>query len=252
MLALVGLAAAAPLVRGATYAVEAGVGSLAQRGHLQTAAGGEPGTTSAERPTLAETGLTGGDYRWLAGTVTFARYKVAMRYTVIGDSGSATLRESLTSQGQTFPAGSAIRSRLDLDGLSLAATRVFASDGGTTLAIGPWIGWTAFALEIDGERHRVDRSYRVYALGVQGRLEKALGSRWHVGAEAVVAPAFPGSAGRFGVAPWLGYRVGDHLEVRLAARLAAFRYDDAHKQDMPNRLHVDRRVLPAISVVWRP
>lgn len=251
MLALVGLAAAAPLVRGATYAVEAGVGSLAQRGHLQTAAGGEPGTTSAERPTLSEAGLTGGDYRWLAATATFGRFEIAMRYTMIGDAGNATLRDSLTSQGQTFPAGSAIRSRVDLDGLSLAATRIFGSDGGTTVAVGPWIGWTAFALEIDGERHGVDRSYRVYALGVQGRLRIPLGSRWHVGAEAVVAPAFPGSAGRFGVEPWLGYRVGDHVEVRLAARLAAFRYDDAHKQDLPNRLRVDRRILPAISVVWR-
>lgn len=252
MLVLVALAAAAPLARGATYAVEAGGGSLAQRGHLQTAAGGEPGTTSAERPTLAEVGLTGGDYRWLAGTVTFGRFEIAMRYTMIGDSGSATLREPLTSQGQTFPGGSATRSRVDLDGLSLAATRVFPFDGGTTVAVGPWIGWTAFALEIDGERHRVDRSYRVYALGVHGRLERAFGPRWHVGAEVVVAPAFPGSAGRFGVESRLGYRVGDHVEVRLAARLATFRYDDAHKQDWPNRLRVDRRVVPAIAVVWRP
>ena len=245
------LAAASTAAHAATYAVEIGVGLPEQRGHLQTAAGGEPGTSSARRPTLAEIGLKAGDYRWAAGTLAFGSYALAMRYTVIGDVGNASLRESLISQGQTFPAGAQVRSRFSLDGLAFSAARTFTFDGGTTLAIGPWIGWTGFDLKVDGARHRVDRSYRVYALGALASISREPGPRLRLGAEAVAAPAFNGAASRFYIEPSLGYRLGETFDVKLSFRIGTFRYDDGHKQVWPNRLRVDRRV-PAVSVRWQP
>ena len=234
------------------FVFEAGMGLLSHDGFLQTPAGGEPGTATAKRPTVDELAVGDGTYRWVAGTVGLGRYALDVRYTTISDSGRATLDTALVSQGNAFDAGSDVRTTLGLDGLSLAFTRSFAFGEDTRLRVGPWIGWTAFDLDVDEARAEVDRSYRVYALGAKAALDKALGGRWRVGAEAIVAPAFEGAAARYSVEPSLSYGLNDHMEVRLATRLAAFRYDDAHKQVWPNRLRIDRRVMPAISVRWLP
>ena len=234
------------------FAFEAGVGVINHEGFLQTPAGGEPGTASAARPTLDELSVGDGHYRWLAGAVGFGRFSLQVRYTAMGDSGRATLSKPLVSQGNAFDAGGDLRTVLRLDGLSLAFTRSFEFDGDTRMTLGPWIGWTAFDLDVDEAAAGVDRSYRVYALGARATLDRILGRRWRVGAEAIVAPAFEGAAARYTVEPSLSYRVRDHVEIRLATRLAAFRYDDAHKQVWPNRLRVDRRVIPAVSVRFSP
>ena len=233
-------------------AFEGGVGVLSHDGFLQTPAGGEPGTATAGRPTVDELAVSDGTYRWVAGAVGFGRYCLDIRYTMISDSGRATLATALVSQGNAFDAGSAVRAELGLDGLALAFTRSFAFGEDTRLRVGPWIGWTAFDLDVNTAGAGVDRSYRVYALGAKAALDKALGGRWRVGAEAIVAPAFEGAAARYSIEPSLSYGLNDHVEIRLAMRLAAFRYDDAHKQVWPNRLRIDRRVMPAVSVRWLP
>lgn len=234
------------------FGFEAGMGLLSHDGFLQTPAGGEPGTATAGRPTVDELAVGDGSYRWVAGTVGLGRYALDVRYTTIGDSGHATLDTALVSQGNAFDAGSAVRTTLGLDGLSLAFTRSFAFGEDTRLRVGPWVGWTAFDLDVDGAGAAVDRSYRVYALGVNAVLDRTIGGGWRVAAEAIVAPAFEGAATRFTVEPSLSYGLSDRVEVRLATRLAAFRYDDGHKQVWPNRLRIDRRVMPAVSVRWLP
>ena len=231
-------------------ALEAGMGVLSQEGFLQTPAGGQPGTATAGRPTVDELAVGDGTYRWVAGTVGFGRYCLDIRYTMISDSGRATVATALVSQGNAFDAGTAVRSALGLDGLSMAFTRSFAFGEDTRLRVGPWIGWTAFDLDVNTAGAGVDRSYRVYALGAKAALDKALGGRWRVSAEAIVAPAFEGAAARYSIEPSLSYGLNDHVEIRLATRLAAFRYDDAHKQVWPNRLRIERRVVPAVSVRW--
>ena len=249
-LASVSAGAAEPADR--RVAIEAGMGFLSHDGFLQTPAGGQPGTATAGRPTLDELDAGGGRYRWVAGAVGFGRYVLHVRYTAISDSGRATLLAPLVSQGNVFDAGSDVSTVLSLDGLSLAFGRSFAVGHGATLAVGPWVGWTGFDLIVDGAYAGVDRSYRVYALGAHAALDKVLGRRWRVRAEAIIAPAFDGAAARFTVEPSLSYGLSDSVEIRLAARLAGFRYDDAHKQVWPNRLRIDRRVMPAVSVLWRP
>ena len=201
---------------------------------------------------MDELAVGDGTYRWVAGTVGFGRHALTVRYTTITDSGSARLATALVSQGNAFAAGSAVRAGLSLDGLSLAFTRSFAFGEDAVLRVGPWVGWTAFDLNVDATGASVDRSYRVYALGANAVLDKTLGAGWRVAAEAIVAPAFEGAAGRYSVEPSLGYRLSERLEIRLAIRLAAFRYDDAHKQVWPNKLRIDRRVTPAVSVRWLP
>ena len=225
---------------------------VSHEGLLQTPAGGEPGTASAARPTLDELSVGNGHYRWLAGAVGLGRYVLTVRYSAIGDAGSATLTTPLVSQGNAFDAGSDVGTVLSLDGLSLKFTRSFEFGGNTLATLGPWIGWTAFDLDVDGGTAGVDRSYRVYALGASATLDATLGRRWRAGTEVIIAPAFDGSAARYAVEPSLTYYLRDHVQIRLAARLAAFRYDDAHKQVWPNRLRVDRRVMPAVSLRLGP
>ena len=249
MLLLVALAGPPALAR--DYVFEVGVGRLVHDGFLQTPAGGESGTATQGRPTFAELNLQGGSYRWVAGTVDFGRFSLRARFADIGEVADAKLALPLTSQGQTFAAGETVRSRATLDGLSLALTRSFGFADGTVLDLGPWLGWTAFDLGIEGVASRVDRSYRVYAVGLTAVLSKRLGNRWHVGFAGTLAPAFDGAAGQISAEPSISFLLREVLDVRLGLRVDAFRYDDSHKQTLPNRLRVTRRVAPALSVLWR-
>ena len=249
MLLLVALAGPPALAR--DYVLEVGAGRLTHAGFLQTPAGGEPGTATHRRPTFAELNLQGGSYRWVAGAVDFGRFAFRARFTNIGEVAGAQLDLPLTSQGQTFAMGETVRSRATLDRLSLAFTRSFGVADGTALELGPWLGWTAFDLGIEGAASRVDRSYRVYAVGLTAGLSKRLGKRWHVGFAGTLAPAFDGAAGQYSGEPSIGFLVREVLEVRLGLRFDAFRYDDSHKQTLPNRLRVTRRVAPALSVLMR-
>ena len=250
MLLLAALAGPPALAR--DYLLEVGAGRLTHDGFLQTPAGGEPGTATQERPTFAELNLQGGSYRWVAGAVRFGRFALRARFTDIGEVAGAELALPLTSQGQTFAAREKVRTRAALDRLSLALTRSFGFADGMALDLGPWLGWTAFDLGIEGVASRVDRSYRVYAVGVTARLRKRLGNRWHVGFASTLAPAFDGAAGQYSAEPSISFLLREGLDVRLGLRFDAFAYDDSHKQTLPNRLRVTRRITPALSVLWRP
>jgi hypothetical protein len=85
-------------------------------GHLQTPSGGQAGTTTPGRPSLEEIGLGG-----LQGLPTvdlqlrIARtHEIHVGYVHIDVSGSALLDDALISQGVVFPAGSPVKSALDL------------------------------------------------------------------------------------------------------------------------------------------
>ena len=203
MLLLAALAGPPALAR--DYLLEVGAGRLTHDGFLQTPAGGEPGTATQERPTFAELNLQGGSYRWVAGAVRFGRFALRARFTDIGEVAGAELALPLTSQGQTFAAREKVRTRAALDRLSLALTRSFGFADGTALDLGPWLGWTAFDLGIEGVASRVDRSYRVYAVGVTAptpqasrqplacwlREHASTGLRWRCG------PVFGGAVDQF-------------------------------------------------------
>ncbi len=234
----------------ADYAVEVGGGPAEHRGFLQTPAGGQFGTASLGRPTVEELGLGSSGYGWLGGRIGFGRYALGARYAVIADEAAAVLGEPLVAQGRPLAAGTAVRTKASFDGLSITLGRSFPI-GEATLAAGPWIGWTAFSLEIDSDQGNVDRSYRVYALGIRAELDRPLGERWGLGCALTLAPAFEGSAkhhvGECGVRCGLGERA----TLRLGARFERFGYDDAHKQELPNRLDVRRAVRPMLAFRWR-
>jgi hypothetical protein len=89
------------------------LGSL--EGCFQTPRGGEPGTSSQDRPGSEEIGLDG--LRLLPvveARASFRGHEARFEFAGIYLDGDETLEGDLVSQGQTFPAGSRVESRLEM------------------------------------------------------------------------------------------------------------------------------------------
>lgn len=247
----------------AEYRVEIGTGVLRHDGYLQTPAGGAPGSTDLERPTFAELNLDGGNYRWLAGAVEWRRrddegaFSVAgvpvhlllrIRYEQIGDEAETVLATPLRIWGRTLPAGDSVRSEVSFDGFSLALTGVFNLADGVTAELGAGAAWTAYDFFMVSPRHHAERAYHVNSIGLVGSLAKDLGQGWRLEAVLRAFPALDGTGSSYLVEPRIRRRLTERATLVLAAPFEWFRYDDAHKQEMPNRLNVRRRVVPSIAI----
>ena len=251
---------------GAGYTLEAGTGVLRHEGYLQTPAGGMPGSASLERPTFAEIDLGDGSYRWLAGSVTFHgkdqaegpsvfgypfHVRLRVRYVAIGDASATRLATGLTIRAGTFPAGDSVRSRASFDGLSLGLAGVLELGGGVSAELGARVGWTAFEFAMVGDDHQAHRAYHVNTVGLAAGIGKDFGNGWHIGAVLGAAPGFEGTGSHYLVEPRVSRRLGRHATIALGARFEEFRYDDAHKQALPNQLRVKRRAVPTLALGLR-
>ena len=257
------LAALALPVAGRDYVVEVAAGPPDQSGYLQTPAGGMPGTASSKRPTLSEIDLHGGRYRWIGAGVDFgrkananpsaarSRLRLYARYTTTGDEATSTIHEAFTIRGGVFEAGDSVRSRVSFDGLTLALTAAFDLGSRVSVEVGPEIGWTAFDFTMTGERHRSDRSYHVTTFGLAGAIRRQFGNAWHVGARLAASPAIEGTGSRYMVEFRVGRDLSKVLGVAVGASVESFRYDDGHKQELPNRINVTRRVVPTLRARLR-
>ena len=257
---------AAPLAAypaaGAGYSVELGTGVLRQEGYLQTPAGGAPGTASPKRPRLSEIDLDRGHYRWIAGSADFPKsaqvsiagsplhFRLHARYTAIGAAAGATLASGFGIRGGTFAAGDSVRSSLSMDTLSLALTGILEFGDGVSWGLGASVDWTAFDFALVGEHHQADRAYHVASAGIVGTLDKDFGNGWRIGATLRLSPGFEGTGSRYVLAPRIARDANERVALVLATRFEEFRYDDAHKQALPNRLKASR-ALPTISVTMR-
>ncbi|MDE0661922.1 MAG: hypothetical protein OXI79_20005 [Gammaproteobacteria bacterium] len=264
-IARAGLAALAMLALSATgreYSLELGFGRPEQSGYLQTPAGGMPGTASSKRPTLAEIDLDGGGYRWLGARVDFGpnarihraapfHLRLYARHTTIGDDATSMITDAFTIRGGVFEAGDSVRCEVAFDSLTLALTAAFDLRAGLSVELGPEIVWTAFDFGMTGERHRSDRAYHVTTFGLVGEISKELGNGWHIGARFAASPAIEGTGSRYAAETRAGLDLSKNLRVAVGASIEAFRYDDAHKQVLPNRLNVTRRIVPTASVRLR-
>ena len=259
---LAALALLASPATGREVVVEVGGGLPSESGHLQTPAGGMPGTASPGRPTLAEIGLDGGHFRWLGARVDFHRargnpnappfhLRFDARLASVGDEATSVIAEPFTIRGGVYEAGDRVRSQVAYDGLTLGLTGVFRLGSGLEAEIGPQVGWTAFDFTTDGARHRTERAYHVTTVGVVGGMSKEFGNGWHLGARVAAAPAIEGTGSRYALEARLGRVAWKRLGLAIGARVEKFRYDDAHKQELPNRIDVTRRVVPMLAARLR-
>lgn len=247
---LCALAAVVATFASADAFVELGGGPLRQSGFLQTPAGGQLGTASARRPTFGEVALKRGTHGWLAGGADFGRYRLRIRYDTSRDDGDARLPAALTSQGRTFAAAESLRSSVSFDGLAILVTRSFEWHDAFA-EVGGRVGWTAFSLAMSGSGGgTVDRRYTVNAVGLVGLLGTKLGERASIVASLVLSPSYTGGGVHHVFEPRAVFRIANGVQLVAGLRFERFRYDDAHKQALPNRLRANRRI-PIVAVVKR-
>jgi len=84
-------------------------------GHLQTPSGGRPGTTSSNRPSLGEIGINTASIYDAEALPSFRDHGLYVGGQWIRLSGERDLEETLISQGETFAAGSRVKSDVKLD-----------------------------------------------------------------------------------------------------------------------------------------
>lgn len=146
-------------------------------GYLQTPLGGSPGTTSTHRPTFREVGITGApmaDVSVTAGLHNHALYGGA-RLAYL--SGSDVLDTTLISHGTTFPAGSPVKSNVQLNWYRVGYQYhfLYSNDQGAAFGFYPAIGLVLldFKYKLDGPGGlTADRNY------IQPAPQIGLGWEW--------------------------------------------------------------------------
>jgi hypothetical protein len=110
-------------------------------GYLQTPRGGAPGSTSPRRPTLEEIGVGEAFEPGVLARLAFKRHRGRLEWNQLRLHGDATLSETLVSQANTFPAGTAVSSDTDLMGLAASYGYLFELPvGGERVALVPGVG----------------------------------------------------------------------------------------------------------------
>ena len=136
-------------------------------GSVQTPKGGGQGTTSPDRPRLDEIGLDG--LRWLplvdGGLTLFEDHELHVNYAALDIGGRDALKEDLLSQGQTFPAGAKVKSKLQLDLLRFGYRAPWLSLKISEWSLTPEIGLSfdpfTYKLSSSSATGPVNRSYTI-------------------------------------------------------------------------------------------
>ena len=219
-------------------------------GQLQTPTGGMPGTTTVGRPTLEELGL---DYASIfaaeasfgAGAHEFYFYTQLNRLY-----GDVTLEETFMSQGRTFPAGSRVHSDVKLDLYRLGYRHRIETgsrrDGAPQFFLYPSAGIAIFAfdMQLDGDGGAyVDRPY------AKGAPEFGLGFEWLATDQLTVTGEVTSTFDLSKLPLIVTAKIeGKYMLVRsrgvtvsgtVGVGYQLIRYDDGHKQEMPNDIEVD-------------
>lgn len=157
-------------------------------GFVQTPSGGEPGTTSHDRPTLSELGFNCISIYDGSISVRLGANRFLLGAQIIRMDGNATLSEDLISQNTFFPAGTSVSSSVHLDWYRLGYEYAFSFDldhKGNQLRVAP--GIQAVLLDFDygmdaaGGLH-VSRSYSKGGVRIGGSIEWLTGGSFTVAA----------------------------------------------------------------------
>jgi hypothetical protein len=230
------------------------------RGYVQTPSGGEPGTTSKQRPKFSEIGVenaTIGDGQLTATFGEQQRNEVYVGGQFIRLSGSDTLGSDLVSHGVTFPAGSHVSSDVQLDWYRVGYRYRFDLNDVTALcgapsnpalddfSLYPSVGgaFLNFDYRLDGAGgQRASRSY------IKGNVQFGLGFEWRprrgpfsVTIGGLAAPNFSSLPGIYYEELAAHYRFLDTKAVDATATLgvALEQMDYKDDQQISNHIHAD-------------
>lgn len=145
-------------------------------GDLQTGKGGAPGSSSLGRPTLEEIGVNEAVEPGLEVVVRWKRHEVVLDGAALLLDGDSTLSEPLVSQGDLYPAGTAVESDTSIVfarlGYRYRATLCLGEEAIDILP-GAGVSWFQYDYRLDGSNGEdADRNYSHWAPGL------ALGLSW--------------------------------------------------------------------------
>jgi hypothetical protein len=211
-------------------------------GYAQTPAGGQPGTTSPKRPSLGEIGIDDASIYGMRAIGAWRDEELSLDAQIIRLSGDNTLAAPLTSQGQSFPAGTAVSSDVDLDWYSLAYRHRFRI--GDDLVLTPSAGgllWT-FHYRLDSATARADRSYAKAngALGLEAQWRPNDG-RFAVDLRLLGTPPISGLANVFSEQLLASYDVIQRrdLSIGVVGGVGFEQMDYKDSQPLPNHVHAE-------------
>jgi hypothetical protein len=141
-------------------------------GFLQTPAGGQPGSSSPQRPTLDELGIHDAAFYDVFAAVQWRQLNLYAGYQGIELEGEAVLSQSLISRNVIFPAGTHVGSETELNWLRAGVGWKFQL-ANRRLEIIPKGEFAVldFNYQLSGGGQAVDRSYvkGCVRLGLEGR-----------------------------------------------------------------------------------
>jgi hypothetical protein len=193
---------------GWTLRTEMRVGNA--RGHVQIPKGGQPGTTSPDRPTFDEVGV---ESAW--GPMVDLAYRRGRHLLHVGGAGwmlhgSETLREDLVSHQKSYAAGTDVESLTEIWELWLGYGHTFdvAPCLTFTPGVGAYVSRLAYGITGGGQTSR--REFNVMSPMFEFQLAWRAGDRVHVTADL-----------RLVVDEWLGFSSPTEVfDLALRAHLA--------------------------------
>ena len=128
---------------------------------IQTPSGGEPGTTSSGRPSLAELGIDDADVGDFQADLVYGRHGVYLGGRIMRLSGTSTLDSVLISQGVMLPAGSVVDSDVRFDWYRLGYR--YVPSGERAIYLSPSIGATLLDFRYELTSPGLEKVDRVYS-----------------------------------------------------------------------------------------
>ena len=229
-------------------------------GFVQTPSGGQPGTSSAGRPTLKELGIDDAQILDVSLTLAWDDHEISASGQWMDLTGRAVLEEPLLSQAQLFPAGSRVGAEVSADWYTIAYGHRFTHDlgepGDQAITFTPSGGVAIFDIDYELRGEGGAGAHREY---IKPSPMFGLAIDWHatdrLAVSASVRAAVPISSGASLLAAqvearyrFVQGRTGS-LDGVIGVGYEHIDYDDARKQEIPN--HVDVELGPLLLVGLR-
>ena len=219
-------------------------------GRLQTPTGGNPGTTTQGRPTLAELGFDTVSMPDISLDADWADHRVYAGYRFMRFSGSSTIDQPLTSQGHDFAAGTPVHSDVTLDWARLGYAHRFVLDfPGKSLpdltlypGAGAALWFFDYRLDQPGPED-VHRSYVLPSAQLGLSADWPLTRRFTLSGELLASLPIASTpriysgqiTGRYHL-----FNVGpSQWDAELGVGYDRIDYDDSARQTVPNRISID-------------
>ncbi len=224
-------------------------------GYLQTPAGGQPGSTTDQRPTLKELGFDSiAIYDIAIGQVVAkGKHKLVGGYQTIRADGTTTLEKDLTSQNKNFSKGDVVKADLQADWFrfNYLYQWAVAEFAGKPFTISPGAGLVFFDFhyQLDSNALSVDRAYSKAGYRVGAELGWQPADKFSLQLNVFEGLPIPNTPiilstelkGKYEI--WKNKSTGS-----LTAGIAYNRIDYEDEQTVPNHIRIETGPLVTVGV----